>query len=659
MPLPNHTVKRTPQDGAARDPEAGAGRGTGRSLAPEGAGGAGGGASTQIVPSTSRVLGRLLVAAGAVTDGEVAAALDEQLRTRERLGEVLVRRGLDPEQVARALAHQLRLPYAPPPLAPEPAAVALVQPELARRLRVLPLSVNARGLRVATSEPLDLNALDDLQFQAGRRVEPIVASAMAIERAQAFAFGSRDVEAVLDRLPGRPLPAPDGAADEGELLKAAEAPPIVSLVELVLQRAVALGASDVHFEAGAPARVRTRIDGLLREVLSIPAHAAPAVVSRLKVMADLDIAVRRKPQDGRAAIRVAGRELSLRVSTLPSAAGEKVVLRLLDPENAARPLEELGLASDDHARLLRLLSRPHGLLLVTGPTGSGKTTTLYGALAILDRERRNIITLEDPVEYRLPGITQVQVHPRAGLSFAKALRAVLRQDPDVVMVGELRDRATLEVALAAALTGHLVLSTLHTNDAAGAVARLLDMGAAPYLVAAALIGVLAQRLARRLCPDCRVERRIPVADLAALGLPAGDVPVYGPGSCARCGGHGYRGRVGIFELLAADTRLRELILRRAPADALREVARDAGTMTLGQDAWRKLTAGATSLDEVRPLLALVADEAPVCPACGAPLRRDFIACPTCGTRLRRRCRCGVLLENRWRCCPACGESALE
>ena len=612
-------------------------------------------------PTETRVLGRLLVTAGAATDAEVAAALEEQLRTRERLGEVLVRRGLDPEQVARALARQLQLPYAPPPLAPEAAALRLVRPELARRLRVLPLGLSEHGLRIATAEPLDLNGLDDLQFQSGRRVEPVVASAAAIARALALAFGQQDVQAVLDRLPARPPPTADpatGTAEDGDLRRAAEAPPIVALVELVLERAAAMGASDVHFEAGAPTRVRTRIDGVLREVLRIPEHAAPAVVSRLKVMADMDIAVRRKPQDGRAAIRVAGRELSLRVSTLPSALGEKVVLRLLDPENAARPLDQLGLHADERERFLRLLSRPHGLLLVTGPTGSGKTTTLYGALAILDREKRNIITLEDPVEYRLPGITQVQVHPRAGLSFAKALRAVLRQDPDVVMVGELRDRATLEVALAAALTGHLVLSTLHTNDAAGAVARLLDMGAAPYLVAGALVGVLAQRLARRLCPECRTARRFAAEELAALGLPPVELHAFAPAGCPRCGGHGYRGRIGIYELLAADSRLRELVLRRAPADALREAARDAGTVTLGQDAWRKLAAGTTSLDEVRPFLALIADEAPMCPACGAPVRRDFVACPACGSRLRHKCaQCGLLLEERWKCCPACATPA--
>jgi type IV pilus assembly protein PilB len=305
----------------------------------------------------------------------------------------------------------------------------------------------------------------------------------------------------------------------------------------------------------------------------------------------------------------------------------------------------------------RLLARGHGVLLVTGPTGSGKTTTLYGALASLDRERRNLITLEDPVEYRLPGLTQVQVHKRAGLGFASALRAVLRQDPDVIMVGELRDRETVDTALAAALTGHLVLSTLHTNDAPAATTRLAEMGAAPYLVAGGLIGVLAQRLARRLCERCRRSVAVPAERLRAFGLPAGTGKLAGPGGCSACDGTGYRGRVGIFELLTVDARIRPLILKRAPAHAIREAARRNGLRTLGQDAWDKVRAGVTTLDEVAPLLAQVADEVPLCPGCGGDVRAGFRICPACGRALRRRCACGGPLEDGWRRCPSCGEAA--
>jgi type IV pilus assembly protein PilB len=297
--------------------------------------------------------------------------------------------------------------------------------------------------------------------------------------------------------------------------------------------------------------------------------------------------------------------------------------------------------------------RSHGLILVTGPTGSGKTTTLYAALASLDRDTRNILTLEDPIEYRLRGLTQVQVQRRAGLGFAAALRATLRQDPDVIMVGELRDRATVDTALAAALTGHLVLSTLHTNDAPSAVARLCDMGAAPYLVSAALIGVVAQRLARRLCPHCAIDSAADPAELQELGLPARASTLYLPRGCSRCNGQGFRGRVGIFEIMAVSPALRELVAKRASAETLREAARAEGLVPLGVDAWRKVRAGITTLGEVKPLLRTIADDAPVCVGCGYPQRRTFTACPSCGRRLRLRCQCGAVMQAEWRFCAEC------
>lgn len=402
-------------------------------------------------------------------------------------------------------------------------------------------------------------------------------------------------------------------------------------------------------------RVRARVDGVLRLLLELPGHTAAAVVSRMKIMAGLDIAVKLRPQDGRAAARVDQRDIGLRVSTLPGQRGEKIVLRLLEPENAARTFVDLGFAPQTRDQLRNLLLRGHGALLVTGPTGSGKTTTLYAALAELDREQRNIVTLEDPVEYRLPGLTQVQVRPRAGLTFPAALRAVLRQDPDVIMIGEMRDRETVEVGMAAALTGHLVLSTVHTNDAPGAVARLLEMGAPPYLVAGGVIAVLAQRMARRLCERCSEEGPVPGEELAALGLPPEPVQIREARGCEHCDGTGYAGRIGIFELMTVDARIRQLILEGAPAESIRNAARVAGMEPLGQDAWRKVLSGLTSLDEVRPLLTLLLDEAPTCPACGTGIQRSFVTCPCCGHTLRRRCGCGERLERGWRWCPSCGE----
>jgi type II secretory ATPase GspE/PulE/Tfp pilus assembly ATPase PilB-like protein len=418
---------------------------------------------------------------------------------------------------------------------------------------------------------------------------------------------------------------------------------------------VGVRASDIQIEpTPGRLRVRARVDGVLREILEFPEQTAAGIASRLKILAGMDIAVKRRPQDGRSAVRVGGRELALRVSTLPSQGGEKVVLRLLDPENAGRRLEELGLDAETLERLSALLGRGHGVLLVTGPTGSGKTTTLYGALAALDRERRNIMTLEDPVEYRLPGLTQVQVHRRAGLSFGAALRAALRQDPDVIMVGELRDKETVESALAAALTGHLVLSTLHTNDAPGAVTRLIEMGAPHYLIASGLIGVLAQRLVRRICPHCREARSPNPEELDGVPPTLRPDTLHEPRGCARCEGSGYRGRVGIYELLTVDSRIRELIMKRASTDAIRDAARAAGLRTLGQSAWGQVRAGVTTVAEVRPFIALSAEEAPVCSGCGTGLRSDFAACPGCGRVLRERCGCGRWFEEGWRCCPGCG-----
>jgi type II secretory ATPase GspE/PulE/Tfp pilus assembly ATPase PilB-like protein len=441
------------------------------------------------------------------------------------------------------------------------------------------------------------------------------------------------------------------------LRRASQAPPVIALVDLMLAQAVQQRASDLHLEpAGTTMRVRARVDGVLRDLMVLPPHSRGAVISRIKVMAGLDISVKRRPQDGRSAAHIQGRELALRVSTLPTHAGEKVVLRLLDAGSADQRLDQLGMAPALLAGMARLLCRSHGVLLVTGPTGSGKTTTLYAALSTLDRERRNLITLEDPVEYRLQGLTQVQVQRKAGLGFPAALRAVLRQDPDVIMVGELRDRETVEIALAAALTGHLVLSTLHTNDAASAPARLHEMGAPPYLVAGGLNGVLAQRLARRLCVHCRAQRTAQADELAALGLPPRDVQVFAPVGCRRCDGTGYRGRVGIYELLEVSPRMRERIVRRASADAIRDMARAEGFTSLGQDAWQKVLAGLTSVAEVAPLLTLAELDASACPVCGEATRRSFASCTGCGAALRPRCGCGARLDERWKHCPSCARA---
>jgi type IV pilus assembly protein PilB len=605
-------------------------------------------------------LGQLLLASGAIAQADLDAALAEQQRTGERLGVLLCRRGLDAEQVARALARQLRLTHAAAPLQPEPNALRLLDGALAARLQIVPLAATARTLRIAMADPLNVAVVDDLRFRTGRRIDVTVAAQTAIDAALVAAYSATAVSAALGKLPDAPPAEPATAASDLDdpLRRASESAPIIALVDLVLAQAAQRRASDVHIEpSGQATRVRARIDGVLRELMVLPAQSTGAVVSRVKIMAGLDISVKRRPQDGRGAVRVQGRELALRVSTLPTHTGEKVVLRLLDSSNAGQRLDQVGMHPALRARFDRLLARAHGVLLVTGPTGSGKTTTLYAALAALDRDSRNVITLEDPVEYRLPGLTQVQMQPKAGLDFPAALRAVLRQDPDVIMVGELRDRETVEIALAAALTGHLVLSTLHTNDASSAPARLYEMGAPAYLVAGGLIGVLAQRLARRLCVHCRAQRLARSAELSALGLPARDTQVFAAVGCRRCDGTGYRGRVGIYELLVVSHRIRDRIIRRAPADAVSAAARAEGLIPLGHDAWEKVRAGVTTLSEVAPLFALGALDTALCPECAAPTRSSFNACPACGNRLRRRCGCGARLDDDWSWCPACAAAA--
>ncbi|MEX2283310.1 MAG: GspE/PulE family protein [Gemmatimonadota bacterium] len=524
----------------------------------------------------TRVLGKLLVASQAISEGELSAALLEQRDTRERLGEVLIRRGTDAEVIARTLAQQLRLNYAQPPLRPEPAALKLVNRALAERLRAVPLVVRDKSADVALADPLDLAAVDDLEFQTGRRVTLLVASAAAIESGLK-AYDAETVVKLVNRLPAARTAAP-ADAEVAALQRASEAAPIVALVDHLLHQAIALGASDLHIEPSeAGLLVRARLDGLLSCIAALPAEAALAVVSRLKILAGLDISIKRRPQDGRATLRVQDRVYALRLSTLPTRLGEKVVLRILDPQNSALPLDQIGLPEDSFRKLRRMLDAPHGIILVTGPTGSGKTTTLYSALGALDRETRNIITIEDPVEYRLPGITQVQVHARAGLGFAAALRAILRQDPDVIMVGELRDEETVDVALQAAGTGHLVLSTLHTNDAPSTVSRLFNLKAPAYLVASALVGIIAQRLVRLVCSQC------------------------GGSGCGRCR-QGYRGRTGVYEVMPVTPALRDLIAQAAPDEALRTQARADGMRLLTEDARRLVAAGITTAQEAAPLL---------------------------------------------------------
>ncbi|CAN5679473.1 GspE/PulE family protein [soil metagenome] len=582
----------------------------------------------------SRLLGALLVDSGALAEEDLGHALDAQQRTGERLGELLARLGLVSEEaVAEALARQLGLEYAPPPLLPDPVAVAMVPPGLALRRRILPLSVTPRGIRVAMVDPLDLAAVDDLQFHTGRRVTAAVAPACALREAIRLSYALQP--AVSPASPGaaraegtQPEPV---ASVGGDLATLAADGPIVRLVDRLLRDAAGEGASDLHIEPqGAGLVVRARVDGILRLVREVPGSERAAVLSRIKVMAGMDISVRRRPQDLGFRLAREGRQLSVRASTLPVEDGEKAVLRILDPSQVPSGLDALGLAPDDLRRLRAVIRMGRGVVLAAGPTGSGKSSTLFGAMGEVDRGRQNVVTLEDPIEYRVGGVNQVQVHPRAGLTFPAALRAVLRQDPDVIMVGEIRDRETAEIAMAAAVTGHLVLSTIHTTDAPGGITRLLQMGVPPHLVAGGLSGIVAQRLVRVRCGDCGGH-----AD--------------GCGSCHE----GYRGRTGVFELLIMNEALRDEVMRGAGTEVLRKRARDGGMGTMASDARRKVAEGVTTPHEVARVLHRDPGSRLPCSRCGGELGAAARGCTACGQEAEATCRCGTRLQRDWRFCPEC------
>jgi len=491
---------------------------------------------------------------------------------------------------------------APETLAPAEEILPRIPIAYARRHLLLPCRDAEGRLWLLSGKEQNRHAVDEIRFLVG--AAPVLA-----------ASGEeilRKIDAAYERIQARERPVAEGLSEEWELLpegtveepkdllESPDEAPVIRFVHALLFRAITARASDIHVEPYEKEMVvRNRIDGILYKVVSAPRKWHAPVVSRIKVMAGLDIAERRLPQDGRIRIRLGGREIDVRVSLVPTAFGERAVLRILDRTHLLLGLEDIGLAPEDRAVLERFLDRPSGILLVTGPTGSGKTTTLYAALRRLHSGTRNIITIEDPVEYQIEGIGQIQVNPKIQLTFASGLRSILRQDPDIIMVGEIRDAETAEIAIHASLTGHLVLSTLHTNDSASAVTRLADMGIEPFLIASSLSAVVAQRLVRRLCPACRRPYRPQAAEKRSLGLPEGlDTVFHAPGGCPECMQTGYRGRTGIFEILPADDRLRALVLERTDADGLRAFAVSRGMRTILADGAQKVCAGITSAEEV-------------------------------------------------------------
>jgi len=544
-------------------------------------------------------IGSVLVESGLVTPGDLQRARDRQAETGEPLTRVLVAEGMVGEtELVKALGLHIGVDYIS--LADtviDPAAAALIPETLARRYGVIPVRFEDDSLIVAMVDPGNVLVVDDVRAITGRRVVARIATRADVE--DAIRRQGRYDESVssLADMVGGDIPEDDLS----KVQAAVEEAPIVKLVNTLISRAVNERASDIHIEPGEKdLRVRFRIDGVLHEIMSTPRSVSGAVVSRLKIMADLDIAERRVPQDGRVSIRVSGRPIDLRVATLPSIYGEKVVLRILDKEDAVLDLSELGFLPYSLARFEASYTKPYGAILVTGPTGSGKTTTLYSALHVLNRPEVNIITVEDPVEYRLPGITQVQVNRKAGLQFATVLKSILRSDPDIVLIGEVRDPETAKIAIEAALTGHLVLTTLHTNDAASSVGRLVDMGVEPYLVSSAVDSVLAQRLARRLCERCKEARAASPEVVRQMGYDPADGPVtlYYAVGCRMCSETGYRGRLAINEVMLVSEEIQRMAVERRPSDEIKRIAVEQGMKTLRLDGMDKARLGMTTLEEV-------------------------------------------------------------
>jgi type IV pilus assembly protein PilB len=547
-------------------------------------------------------LGDILLDTGLLTSAQLSSALVEQRRLGRSLGRVLVDLGMVTEgQLVGALATQIGLQFVDLTEYPVDAtAVSSISAAVARRHVALPISFEEGRLVVAMADPANVFAVDDIRSLTGHEVKPVVATKadlmVAIDR---YHRADSDLGELSMSL--------DASAEEDQSLdkvrEVVDDAPIVRFVNLLITQAVQDRASDIHIEPGEhEMRVRFRIDGVLHEVMRPPRTLQSGVISRLKIMSDIDIAERRIPQDGRLSVQVGGRKLDLRVATLPCVWGEKVVMRILDNSTAMLNLSDLGFSASNFDRWEVSFTKPYGMLLVTGPTGSGKSTTLYSTLNIVNKPEVNVITVEDPVEYRLPGINQVQANPKAGLTFAKALRSILRSDPDIVLLGEIRDHETAQIAIEAALTGHLVLSTLHTNDAPSAINRLIEMGIEPFLVGSALDCVLAQRLARRLCPKCKESYQPTAEQLTGYRIPwDSDTPpptLFRPVGCSACSKTGYKGRLALHEVMAVDESIERLAVQRASADEIGRSARSVGMTTLRDDGIAKVLEGRTSIEEI-------------------------------------------------------------
>jgi len=549
-------------------------------------------------------LGELLLDAKKLTEKDLLRALTEQKKYGDKLGKVIVKLGmLSEKEIIDTVSKQLNIPIIDLKALEIPEdVVSLITTDIAKNSMLIPVMRRYNVLKLAMVDPLDIDAMDNVARMVKMEIEPLIVTEDELKQALEKHYGLKTiVEETLDRIREQELTLErdeeDNEEDERISVDVIEEEPVVRFVNSLLAQALADNVSDIHVEPSKNVmRVRMRVDGRLREVPSPDKKMFLPIVSRIKILAGIDIARTRTPQDGRFNIRESNREVGVRVSTFPTIHGEKVVLRLLDKSTALYGIDNLGFLRDDKEKIKSVLKRPYGFILSTGPTGSGKSTTLYSILNFINSSEKNIITIEDPVEYTLDGLAQAQVNPRAGMTFETGLRSILRQDPDIIMVGEIRDRETANIAVHSALTGHLVLSTLHTNDAASAVTRLVEMGIEPFLVTSSVSCVIGQRLLRKICPECK-ESYYPTPSIHKTFQIREDVLLYRGKGCPACKYKGYRGRTGVYEVLVMDDELRELIISKAPSEVLKKRAHEKGMRLMRDDAVMKVLFGTTTLEE--------------------------------------------------------------
>ncbi len=618
-------------------------------------------------------VGRILLQKKLIRKEALDKAQAAQAKNNKILPRILIEMGIvDEATIMKMIQSELGINRVYPNEFTVPRELALLIPkEICKKNVLVPLKRADAQLIVAMADPTDYMKVDDLKFMAGLPIQPVLCTQKEITDKLQELYGEDDpLETVLSEIDmSDPVDTIEVILDEDEeetdieeLLRAKDQPPAIRIVNAIISEALRHNASDVHIEPKTKyVMVRYRIDGLLHDKIHIPLSMHPLIVSRIKIMCELDIAERRRPQDGRVAVKTSSKMVDMRISTLPTIIGEKLVLRILDKNAAIKDISDLGLSEGDLGKISRLVLQPQGIILSTGPTGSGKTTTLYSLLRQVATVSKNFITIEDPVEYFMSNAEQVHVREKIGLGFPVILRAVFRQDPNVIMLGEIRDFETAQVAFHAAMTGHLVLSTLHTNSSIASITRLRDLGIKSYVINEGLIGVVAQRLVRRICPHCKVDDDPPEQVLRALKLDQKSLdftPQKGVG-CESCHHTGYSGRIGIFEVFQIDQELKKMIYNDASETELVRAARWSGMTTLLEDSINKLKAGSTSCEEVLRVFGPQNTLEIPCPKCGVHLEERYQFCPVCGGTIVPRCvGCGKFLDSNWKTCPYCGEKVV-